>query len=428
MLSVKITPSLLGIRVSGDCDELEALYDAVWEITNPDELAANAVEYQSRQRILALCYDLRHAFQGCEGIVSTEILYPEAVFEVIGLNEFIDVHRARILGKKSWSTFDADDGKVLFDVPCARVRMYQALVMEALNGATSKSSYGRIRNLVSARSSLVAHMYTQWLDIINSDWIKMTKAQRKSGFATIARDIASYYKHWQYTEMKNDIDAFCREQNARLENVIIPSIQYPKVYDWGYEDEVDGVTSGNAETTCASSNEGAAEEPAEQTAVLASNVIPFNPAANNHADAFEKRQQENECYITAFEESMRNEGLSKKTIRKHLNNVNFFLDVYLLHEDPLEMSEGCRRIDDFLGYFFICKCMWSSPASIKENITSLKKFYALMVEIGSVKEDEYAAMLDEINASKDIWIDSCKRFDSGDPKWHPIYRMLDDFQ
>jgi site-specific recombinase XerD len=42
----------------------------------------------------------------------------------------------------------------------------------------------------------------------------------------------------------------------------------------------------------------------------------------------------------------------------------------------------------FLGYWFICKAMWASRASIKSNAESLKKFYAFMVAKGRVTQED----------------------------------------
>lgn len=50
-------------------------------------------------------------------------------------------------------------------------------------------------------------------------------------------------------------------------------------------------------------------------------------------------------------------GLSKSTIRKHLSNVDFYINTYLLREEALDMEQGCIKIGMFLGYYFIHKYM-----------------------------------------------------------------------
>ena len=50
------------------------------------------------------------------------------------------------------------------------------------------------------------------------------------------------------------------------------------------------------------------------------------------------------------------------------------------------MEEGISMLDEYLGNFFIRKCMWSTPANIKTNATSIKKFYKCMLEHGKIEK------------------------------------------
>ena len=90
-------------------------------------------------------------------------------------------------------------------------------------------------------------------------------------------------------------------------------------------------------------------------------------------------------------------SIYQKTIRKHLVNVDFYINTYLLREEPLEMKEGCGfRIDIYLGYFFIHKCMWSTSGTIKTTAASIKKFYRSMNEHGHISKDDYKDLCDII--------------------------------
>ena len=54
------------------------------------------------------------------------------------------------------------------------------------------------------------------------------------------------------------------------------------------------------------------------------------------------------------------------------------------------LFEGCGiKINMFLGCFFIHKCMWSTPGTIKSTAASIKKFYKCMNEHGYVSKVEY---------------------------------------
>lgn len=61
--------------------------------------------------------------------------------------------------------------------------------------------------------------------------------------------------------------------------------------------------------------------------------------------------QQNSSYLHLFEADLH--SLSPKTIKRHLQNMDFFLNTYLVFDEsnPLTMEEGVTAIDDFLGYF-----------------------------------------------------------------------------
>jgi hypothetical protein len=47
--------------------------------------------------------------------------------------------------------------------------------------------------------------------------------------------------------------------------------------------------------------------------------------------------------------------------------------------------------------------MWSSPATVKENITSLKKFYKYLNELSLVSDEGLENMYAVIKEEKDNW-------------------------
>ena len=66
----------------------------------------------------------------------------------------------------------------------------------------------------------------------------------------------------------------------------------------------------------------------------------------------------------------------------------FFLNEFLIRAGALPMEEGISMLDEYLGNFFIRKCMWSTPANIKTNATSIKKFYKCMLEHGKIEKED----------------------------------------
>lgn len=128
----------------------------------------------------------------------------------------------------------------------------------------------------------------------------------------------------------------------------------------------------------------------------------------------QKQMRRNDRFLEIFEEDLLSAGLNRNTVRKHLFNVDFYINTYLLREEPLDMEQGCTKIDMFLGYYFIHKCMWSTPGNIKTTAASIKKFYKSMFEHGYVKKDDYNFLCSEIKENMEEWQEYCARFNAGE--------------
>ena len=119
----------------------------------------------------------------------------------------------------------------------------------------------------------------------------------------------------------------------------------------------------------------------------------------------------NEKLLDDFETWLRKSNLADKTIGKHIDNIDFYINEYLLYEDAVEPQDGVHSVSMFLGYWFIRKAMWASKASIKSNAASLKKFYAFLGERGLVSQDDLAALNETIKEEMPDWLATLTRYD-----------------
>lgn len=261
MLSVNMTPKLLGFEIKGDYDELNRLYDAVWELVGTDYDDNPRLSMQDaimRERLLALCYDLRHAYMGTRNVrmeengmdreraallgislpplnnlyYSVEVLYPEAMYEIMVLGRILDERRAKLIKRASFHSVDANDPRVLFDQPCAMVVYYQSLVVQAVRERVSPNAFSRIRKQVAEGFSRVPEMYTQWIDVLNCKWCFLPEDKRKSKLGTFARDVSDFWSNQEYRGLKAGIDEYVRENGAVRANVGVADAVYPEEYDW----------------------------------------------------------------------------------------------------------------------------------------------------------------------------------------------------
>ncbi|NLC45337.1 MAG: hypothetical protein GX783_13785 [Clostridiales bacterium] len=118
----------------------------------------------------------------------------------------------------------------------------------------------------------------------------------------------------------------------------------------------------------------------------------------------------NEAYLDEFSNDLLDSGLKEKTVNSHWLNVNFYINSYLLREEPLEMVHGTHfyKISDFLGNFFIRKCMWSTPGTIKSTAASIKKFYKSMLKFGYIDKSDYEELVQTIKENMDSWMEDCR--------------------
>ncbi len=130
--------------------------------------------------------------------------------------------------------------------------------------------------------------------------------------------------------------------------------------------------------------------------------------------ACEKIREDNAKLLEQFEAWLQQKKLSKKTIRTHTENVDLYINEFLLYEDAVEAKDGADDIGMFLGYWFVKKAMWASPAQIKRNAASLKKFYTFMNEKGEVSKESLTDLKGTIKEEMSEWIATMRRYDDPD--------------
>jgi len=133
-------------------------------------------------------------------------------------------------------------------------------------------------------------------------------------------------------------------------------------------------------------------------------------------------RRENQAILNAFGAWTLSKGLSKVTAKKHRENIDFYINEFLLYEGPKHASEGADEVSMFLGHWFIRKAMWANETTIKSNSTSLKKFYDFMMERGEVTSEAVKDMKDRIKEELPEWIATVKRYDDPSVEAEDVYQ------
>jgi len=128
----------------------------------------------------------------------------------------------------------------------------------------------------------------------------------------------------------------------------------------------------------------------------------------------EKIRQENALLLDDFVLRLRGQRLSPRTIRTHRDNVDFFINEFLLSEDPKRPAEGIGEGDDYFGDWFIRKAMWSTPKAITSSARSLYLFYAHLASSGKVASAELAEFKNTLVRRLPEWQARCERYNDAD--------------
>ncbi len=124
-----------------------------------------------------------------------------------------------------------------------------------------------------------------------------------------------------------------------------------------------------------------------------------------------KNNKRNDKFLKIFEKWLNEQKLTKKTINKHLCNVDLYINDYLNYYEITNMEAGVNMIYTFLDDWFIRKCMWSSVSSIKDIAASIKKFYQCMSEKDYIKNEDYKRLCQEIKDHMDEFINSFIKYE-----------------
>ncbi|MGN1405180.1 MAG: hypothetical protein ACI4WM_02835 [Erysipelotrichaceae bacterium] len=116
-------------------------------------------------------------------------------------------------------------------------------------------------------------------------------------------------------------------------------------------------------------------------------------------DKSERIEEENRKYIEMFEKSL--EGLSPKAIKRHVRNVERYLEDALWCEEK-DVREATEFIMEFIGYRLIHK-FYASKSEVREYLGSIKKFYKCMLNNEVIDKERFDDLMDTIKFNKDIW-------------------------
>ncbi len=124
-------------------------------------------------------------------------------------------------------------------------------------------------------------------------------------------------------------------------------------------------------------------------------------------------QKYNAPILASFQSSLEHTGLAKKTIKNHVDNIDFFTE-YLVSYEPLtrldEADEG--DVSAFLLDWFPRKALWASVSNTKQYLASFKKFFQWMGKTQRISPETVEDVLTTLKEERQDFLDAVDDDDS----------------
>ena len=120
----------------------------------------------------------------------------------------------------------------------------------------------------------------------------------------------------------------------------------------------------------------------------------------------------NNSLLDIFAADLRSQRMSGKIIDDHIFNAHTYINLFLMTgpESPYTMEQGVERLDEYFGYFFIRKCMWSNVKNLPENTESVRLFYKSMMEHGVIEAKAYEKVEATITENINDWAEDMRQW------------------
>jgi hypothetical protein len=257
MITIRNTPNLTGVTISGDYYDLYNLVDAFHEITINECSEKRHYQYiDISTRVLGLCYDIRHAYQGDRDVefldnnmtedkmrwhsiiapksnvyYSCNCLYPEMFFVMLSLNALVQL-RTMELTKTKHVYKELMNGKVVWDETIATIRLFQAKFGQCVKSTVTQGTFARWLNAMNRERIGIEDIAGQYIDMLNIEYINMAKEKRLKNLSSFAKRIAEFRYDEEHNEIKDIVMKAASEYRCEPGAIRLRGIEYPEDFEW----------------------------------------------------------------------------------------------------------------------------------------------------------------------------------------------------
>ncbi len=118
----------------------------------------------------------------------------------------------------------------------------------------------------------------------------------------------------------------------------------------------------------------------------------------------EHARQENQQYMSMFEEYLIKDDIMQKTIERHMKYVHIYLEYCLTFGTKNHLSYGCYNVDSYFEDYIYEEKLISYANDLRNNIVTLNKFYRLMCSYGYISKEDYKVYKELVRDHKERWL------------------------
>lgn len=239
MLSITHTPNFTGALIRGDYWDLDEVNQAINQVIGDEKKYYDWAG--SRKRILDVAIYIQQASRAEQHVdfvanglnketmkqheivtsekniyYSVEVLWPELIFTVIALNDFVRLYTSK-------HPYPA------LDVHVTTIRKFQSVVGEALQSAMTKEEHNQFMKILSNNETNVQEYAIQFVDMLNLSYIDLTKEQREKGLGELALKLAVQDK--DYHAVRNQVIKSANPTKSDIHDMSITK-EYPEKIEW----------------------------------------------------------------------------------------------------------------------------------------------------------------------------------------------------
>jgi hypothetical protein len=255
MITAKPTEHLSGITLSGDYQDFTRFVDAVYDVACDYDSNFKDPYYGVKNMLLAVCYDVRHAYMGDREVIlvenginneilrahkliapqsnvyySVNILFPQAVFVAAAIPTIVS-HARSCQHRKNTDEAELPrptyrdlllDQAVLF--------AFSDVVFAALAEAIGDDAVEKLEKALSYSYLCFEWYAVQYIDKCNLDLLKVAQEKRVQKLKSLSNSMIK--KTTPYQKMESELRAAAIHYNCSIYEIQDERLEYPEEIEW----------------------------------------------------------------------------------------------------------------------------------------------------------------------------------------------------